>query len=562
MRDSSLLEKPDEADGLYPRTDLENANATVPVPTSATSASTGRERAASTMAELEHFDLDTDKDRVPVTILTGFLGAGKTTLFNHILTASHGKKIAVIQNEFGEVGIDDRLMAKNTKFQSDEEIVEVLNGCVCCSVRSDLVNIIKKLAARAKAGKLFLDGIVIETTGMADPGPVAQTFLTDPEIRAYARVDGVVTLVDAKHVMQHLDEKKADGAINESVCQVAFADRLLLNKVDLVPSEKELQTVEARLRSINAFAPIQRCTRSNVSVDRVLDIRGFDLSRALERDPGFLDPKRAPTKHDALVSSHSIDQGAARHLRGVKTGELDLMLTQEWIGSLLEEQGADIYRMKGVLAIAHSNRRFVFHAVHMNMDGSFEAPWADGEPRESKLVFIGKGLDPKALNEAFNSCLDSPELTAERLAALRFAIGDTVECNTGEGEWATGEIVQLMYRDDGMPPGMIAPYQVRLSDGECISICRATSSPARASSHSWRRSPADAPGSSRCSASPTTPSTPTASRQWRRRCRPSTSCSSPWATRTLAPQQRAWARWGRRSRTPPASRLSTCSGAT
>ena len=420
------------------------------------------------MAELEHFDLDTDKDRVPVTILTGFLGAGKTTLFNHILTASHGKKIAVIQNEFGEVGIDDRLMAKNTKFQSDEEIVEVLNGCVCCSVRSDLVNIIKKLAARAKAGKLFLDGIVIETTGMADPGPVAQTFLTDPEIRAYARVDGVVTLVDAKHVMQHLDEKKADGAINESVCQVAFADRLLLNKVDLVPSEKELQTVEARLRSINAFAPIQRCTRSNVSVDRVLDIRGFDLSRALERDPGFLDPKRAPTKHDALVSSHSIDQGAARHLRGVKTGELDLMLTQEWIGSLLEERGADIYRMKGVLAIAHSNRRFVFHAVHMNMDGSFEAPWADGEPRESKLVFIGKGLDPKALNEAFNSCLDSPELTAERLAALRFAIGDTVECNTGEGEWATGEIVQLMYRDDGMPPGMIAPYQVRLSDGECI----------------------------------------------------------------------------------------------
>ena len=370
--------------------------------------------------------------------------------------------------EFGEVGIDDRLMAKNTKFQTDEGIVEVLNGCVCCSVRSDLIKILRKLAARARAGKLFLDCIVIETTGMADPGPVAQTFLTDPEIRAFARVDGVVTLVDAKHVIQHLDEKKADGAINESVRQVAFADRLLLNKVDLVPSENELERIETRLKSINAFAPIQRCTRSQVSVEQVLDIHGFDLGRTLERDPAFLDTKRAPTKHDALVGSHSIDQGAARHLRGVKTGELDLMLTQKWIGSLLEERGEDIYRMKGVLAIAHSERRFVFHAVHKNMEGAFEAPWADGESRESKLVFIGKNLDPKELNEGFNGCLDTPQLRASRLAALRFAIGDTVECNTGDGEWALGEVVQLMYRDDGMPPGLIAPYQVRLSDGECI----------------------------------------------------------------------------------------------
>ena len=296
------------------------------------------------MAETDNYDVD--HPRVPVTILTGFLGAGKTTLFNHILTASHGKKIAVIQNEFGEVGIDDRLMAKNTKIHSDEEIVEVLNGCVCCSVRTDLINIIKKLAARTKAGKLSLDCIVIETTGMADPGPVAQTFLTDPTIRDYARIDGVVTLVDAKHIVQHLDEKKADGAINESVCQVAFADRLLLNKVDLVPSEKKLQEVESRLRSINSFAPIQRCTKSNVSVDQVLDIAGFDLRRTLERMPDFLETRKAPTKHDARVSSHSIDQGAARHLRGVKAGELDLMLTQEWIGTLLEERGEDIYRMK------------------------------------------------------------------------------------------------------------------------------------------------------------------------------------------------------------------------
>ena len=188
----------------------------------------------------DSYELDAEANRVPVTILTGFLGSGKTTLFNHILTAAHGLKIAVIQNEFGEVGIDDALMAKNTRFQSDDEIVEVLNGCICCSVRTDLIKVLKKLAARAKSGKLSLDCIVIETTGMANPAPVAQTILVDPEVRAFARLDGVVTLVDAKHIEQHLDESKSDGAINESVSQVAFADRLLLNKVDLVPDETAL----------------------------------------------------------------------------------------------------------------------------------------------------------------------------------------------------------------------------------------------------------------------------------------------------------------------------------
>ena len=417
----------------------------------------------------DYEDFDTVADRVPVTILTGFLGAGKTTLFNHILTATHGKKIAVIQNEFGEVGIDDRLMAKQTKFATDEQIVETLNGCVCCSVRKDLIKVLKNLAGRHKAGKLMLDAIVIETTGMANPAPVAQTFLVEPEIRAFARLDGVVTLVDAKHIEQHLDEKKADGAINESVQQVAFADRLLLNKIDLVPSEKALERIEERLRTINPYAPIQRCSKSNVSVDRVLGIHGFDLQRTLARDPSFMDVTRPPTKHDAAVSSHSIDQAAARHLRGVKSGDLDLMRTQEWIGKLLEERGEDIYRMKGVLAIAHAKEKFVFHAVHMLMDGTFEGAWAEGEPRESKLVFIGKNLDPKALNASFNACLDTPELRAERLAALRFGTGDEVECNVGEGQWDRGVVVGLMYRDDSMPSGQMAPYQVRLhADDELI----------------------------------------------------------------------------------------------
>ena len=309
-------------------------------------------------------DGSTDESRVPVTILTGFLGSGKTTLFNHILTASHGKKIAIIQNEFGDVGIDDRLMAKNTKLATEQEIVEVLNGCVCCSVRTDLVEVLKKLAARQRAGTLAVDAIVIETTGMANPAPVAQTFLVEPAVREFARLDGVVTLVDVKNVEQHLDELKPEGEVNETISQIAFADRLLLNKVDLVPDEADLSRIEGRLREINGAAPIRRCTRSHVSVDTVLGIDGFDLQRTLSRDPSFLDAKRPPTKHSASVSSHSIDQGAARHLRGgAKAGELDLQLAQEWLGALLHERGDDIYRMKGVLAIAHAEQRFVFHAV-------------------------------------------------------------------------------------------------------------------------------------------------------------------------------------------------------
>ena len=250
------------------------------------------------------------------------------------MQATHGKKIAVIENEFGEIGIDDALLAKNTKMQADEEIIEMMNGCICCTVRQDLIVVLNKLSKRIKAGKLKLDGIVIETTGMADPAPVAQTFFVDDAVKAAFRLDGIVTLVDAKHIEQHLDEEKPEGAENEAIEQVAFADRLLLNKCDLV-NDADLARVEGRLKGINKISPILRCTKSEVSVDSVLNIKGFDLSRTLEMDPEFLNTDGEHT-HDAAVSSVSC----------AVSGELDLDLVQSWISDILQNKGADIFRMK------------------------------------------------------------------------------------------------------------------------------------------------------------------------------------------------------------------------
>jgi G3E family GTPase len=441
--------------------------------------------------------------RVPVTILTGFLGAGKTTLLNRILSEQHGRRIAVVENEFGEIGIDNALV-----INADEEIFEMNNGCICCTVRGDLIRILGNLMRRRDK----FDAILIETTGLADPAPVAQTFFVDEEIGSQLRLDAVITVVDAKHVHLHIDES------DEVKEQIAFADVILLNKADLV-SESELDILEKRVRGMNAMTRIHRTVNGQVDLAAVLDVGGFDLDRALALKPTFLEPEYpfewaglfhlpagdyrwilkegpdpvmrlawqavteagdgcleamqedlarlfsdSPTRlaanaaatvgafheldlsadgikqfqivveqegHYACYTQHHPDEFAMSLRRGDEVveplqthewsaghehddevtsvgisepGDLDYSRFNNWVGDLLRDQGADIFRSKGIVSLKGMDKKLVFHAVHMLFDMQADKLWGD-EPRHNQLVFIGRNLDRQALNEGFRLCL-------------------------------------------------------------------------------------------------------------------------------------------------------------
>lgn len=340
-------------------------------------------------------------DKIPVTVLTGYLGAGKTTLLNRILSENHGQKFAVIVNEFGEIGIDNDLVVG-----ADEEVFEMNNGCICCTVRGDLIRIMEGLMKRK--GKF--DAIIVETTGLADPAPVAQTFFVDQEVQDQARLDAVVTVADAKWLSDRL--KDAPEAKN----QIAFADVILLNKTDLVSAD-ELAEVEGRIRAINPYAKLQRTQRCEVPLDTVLGRNAFDLERILEIEPQFLATDDHDHGHDH-GHGHKHDHHDHGHGDGLKhyhdeemqsiaieiDGDVDPHRFMPWINLITQRDGPSILRSKGILAFKDEPKKFVFQGVHMILDGDLQREWRPDEKRRSKIVFIGRELNEEGLRSGFLAC--------------------------------------------------------------------------------------------------------------------------------------------------------------
>jgi G3E family GTPase len=315
--------------------------------------------------------------QTPVTVLTGYLGAGKTTLLNRILTESHGRKYAVIVNEFGEVGIDNDLVV-----DTDEEIFEMNNGCICCTVRGDLIRIIEGLMRRRDR----FDAILIETTGLADPAPVAQTFFVDDDVRAKTRLDSIVTVVDARHLLGEIE------TAHEAQEQLAFADTILLNKIDLVTAE-ELDRVVKRIRRINPTATLHETRRCDIALDKVLGRGAFDLDRILEAEPDFLEGFHEH-EHDDHVGSFAL----------VSREPLDPGRFMPWLDMIVQQFGTDMLRMKGIVAFDGDPQRFVVQSVHMLLEGDHQRPWKPEEERWSRLVCIGRNLPRDVIEQGFLAC--------------------------------------------------------------------------------------------------------------------------------------------------------------
>lgn len=320
---------------------------------------------------------------IPATIITGFLGAGKTTLLNRILTERHVERIAVIVNEFGEVGIDGQLVV-----DAKESVVELNNGCICCTVREDLIEAVDRIIASGRP----IDRFVIETTGLADPAPIIQSFMLDEVIRATLRLDAIVTVVDAEHVADELEYEEARE-------QIAFADILLLNKADRVPAM--VPVIQRELRLLNPFARIHVTERCAIPLDDVLGINAFDLKDVLSVDPNIL--ADITHEHDADITSAAIRMA----------GAVDDNALNAWLNRLVQEKGKDLLRYKGIVHLIDEPRRFVFHGVHMTYEGAPGKPWRRDELPINEIVFIGRQLDGAALTRDFEACLvETPSLVA------------------------------------------------------------------------------------------------------------------------------------------------------